>query len=121
ASGGESVQVFPPFDSVQMRRGSVKYIKVKAVKTFTLVGMLQDAHGNVLKNRYVRSDVSGGVINAEGVLTLDSGTANQKLTVRAENGQPSMLCALPSGMDRNKKVQFISTIKCRTTGQGEKK
>lgn len=121
ASGGESVQVFPPFDSVQMRRGSVKYIKVKAVKTFTVVGMLQDAHGNVLKNRYVRSDVSGGVINAEGVLTLDSGTANQKLTVRAENGQPSMLCALPSGMDRNKKVQFISTIKCRTTGQGEKK
>lgn len=121
ASGGESVQVFPSFDTVQMRRGSVKYIRVKAVKTFTVVGMLQDAHGNVLKNRYVRSDVSGGVINAEGVLTLDTGTANQTLTVRAENGQPAMQCALPSGMDRNKKVQFISTIKCRATGPGDKK
>ncbi|SFU14848.1 Outer membrane usher protein FimD/PapC [Kosakonia arachidis] len=121
ASGGESVQVFPPFDSVQMQRGSVKYIKVKAVKTFTVVGMLQDEDGNVLKNRYVSSDVSGGVINSEGVLTLDSGVDNQKLTVRAENGQPAMQCALPSGMDRNKKVQFFSTIKCRTTGQRERK
>jgi hypothetical protein len=122
ASGGESVQVFPPGDSMQMRRGSVKYIKVKAVKTFTVVGMLQDENGNVLKNRYVSSDVSGGVINAEGVLTLDSGLANRKLTVRAEQGQPAMLCELPLDMDKDKKVQFISAVKCRRAdGSGENK
>jgi hypothetical protein len=78
ASGGESVQVFPVSESMQMRRGSVKYIKVKAVRTFTVVGMLQDENGNLLKNRYVSSDVSGGVINAEGVLTLDSSLTNRK-------------------------------------------
>ena len=121
ASGGESVQMFPPADSVQMRRGSVKYIKVKAVKTFTVVGMLQDERGNVLKNRYVSSDVSGGVINAEGVLTLDSGTANRKLTVRAESGQPAMQCELPADMDKDKKVQFVSAVKCRADGSGENK
>lgn len=121
AGGGESVQVFPPSDSVQMRRGSVKYIKVKAVKTFTLVGILQDGNGNILKNRYVSTDVSGGVINAEGVLTLDSGTANRKLTVRAEKELPAMQCALPANMEKDKKVQFISTVTCRTVGTGENK
>lgn len=118
ASGGERVQVFPPASSVQMQRGSVKYISVKAVKTFTVVGMLQDENGNVLKNRYVNSDVSGGVINAEGVLTLDSGTANRTLTVRAENGQPGMQCALPAEMDKDKNVQFVSTVTCRADGAG---
>lgn len=121
ASGGESVHVFPSSDNVQMRRGSVKYIKVKAIKTFTVVGMLQTEDGNVLKNRYVSSDASGGVINAEGVLTLDSGTANRKLTVRAENEQPAMLCLLPADMDKDKKVQFVSAVKCRVDDSGENK
>lgn len=120
ASGGESVQVFPPSDSMQMRRGSVKYIKVKAVKTFTIVGMLQDGEGRVLKNRYVSSDVSGGVINPEGVLTLDSGVANRKLIVRAENGQPEMQCELPAGLGDDKKVQFINAVPCRTTSTAER-
>lgn len=121
SSGGGGVQVFPPRDSAQMRRGSVKYINVKAVRIFTIVGMLHDEHGNVLKNRYVKSDVSGGVINAEGVLTLDSGVANEMLTVRAEDGLPTMQCELPTGMDKDKKVQFISAIACRAVGAGEDK
>lgn len=121
ASGGESVQVFPSSDSVQMMRGSVKYIRVKAVKTFTLVGMLQDERGSLLKNRYVSTDVSGGVINAEGVLTLDSGVENRKLIVRAEKGLPAMQCELPAGMDKDKKVQFVSAVKCRTDRSGENK
>lgn len=118
-SGGENVQVFPAHDSVQMRRGSVKYIKVRAVKTLTIVGMLQDEGGNVLKNRYVSSDVSGGVINPEGVLTLDSGVGNKKLVVRAEKEQPGLQCALPTDMDSGKKVQFISAVKCRAATVGE--
>lgn len=121
ASGGESVQMFPQSDSMQMGRGSVKYIKVKAVKTFTVVGMLQDADGNVLKNRYVNSDASGGVINAEGVLTLDSGVANRMLTVRADSGLPALQCELPSDMDSSKKVHFINAIKCRSASTGENK
>lgn len=121
ASGGESVQMFPQSDSMQMGRGSVKYIKVKAVKTFTVVGMLQDADGNVLKNRYVNSDASGGVINAEGVLTLDSGVANRVLTVRADSGLPALQCELPSDMDSSKKVHFINAIKCRSASTGENK
>ncbi|MBD9552808.1 TcfC E-set like domain-containing protein [Pantoea sp. PNT01] len=121
ASGGDAVQVSPAFDSVQMQRGSVKYIKVKAVKTFTLVGMLQDENGNVLRNRYVNTDVASGVINAEGVLTLDSGTENRKLKIRAEEGLPAMQCDLPTGIDTNKKVQFISAIKCRAIDTGDKK
>ncbi|MFC0141470.1 hypothetical protein ACFFJN_15985 [Erwinia mallotivora] len=100
--------------------GSVKYIKVKAVKTFTVVGMLQDGEGKVLKNRYVSSDVSGGVINPEGVLTLDSGVANRTLIVRAENGQPAMQCELPTGLDNNKKVQFINEVPCRPTSTAER-
>lgn len=121
ARGGESVQVSPERQGVQMNRGSVQYVKVKAVKTFTVVGMLQDESGNVLKNRYVSSDVAGGVINAEGVLTLDSGATNKLLTVRVESGQPAMVCELPDGLDKDKKVQFISAVKCRTVSIGENK
>ncbi|ELW3333317.1 TcfC E-set like domain-containing protein [Salmonella enterica] len=119
AAGGESVQVFPPDGRVQMQRGSVKYMKVKAVKTFTVVGMLRDENGDILKNRYVSSDVGGGVINAEGVLTLDAGTGSRTLKVRAENGRPALECALPEDMDRSKKVQFVDMLTCRAAGGGE--
>nr|WP_314424651.1 TcfC E-set like domain-containing protein [uncultured Erwinia sp.] len=121
ASGGENVQVFPTQENIQMRRGSVKYIKVTAVKTFTIVGMLLDERGNVLKNRYVSSDVAGSVINAEGVLTLDSGTANRTLTVREDKGQPALSCGLPAAMDNGNKVQFISAVRCGPPRNGEKK
>ena len=113
ASGGESMQVSPPASSVQMQRGSVKYIRVKAVKSLTIVGMLQDENGILLKNRYVSSDISGGVINVEGVLTIDSSVKNRKLAVRAEDGQPPMQCTLPGDIDSEKKILFVSTITCR--------
>lgn len=117
--GGESVQIFPERQSVQMNRGSVQYVKVKAVKTFTLVGMLLDEQGQVIKNRYVKSDISSSMINAEGVLTLDSAIANRMLTVRAEDGQSALQCQLPSEMDKNKRVQFISAIRCQVLSTGE--
>lgn len=119
ARGGDSVQISPESQSVQMNRGSVQYIKVKAVKTITLVSMLQDERGTVLKNRYVSSDVSSAMINAEGVLTLDSGLANQKLTVRAETEQSALQCQLPAVMDAENKVQFFSAIICRDINKEE--
>lgn len=67
------------------------------------------------------SDVSGGVINAEGVLTLDSGAENRKLMVRGEKGQPARQCTLPAGLDSSKKVVFISAIACRAVSTGEHK
>jgi outer membrane usher protein FimD/PapC len=120
ARGSDSVQVFPERQSVQMSRGSVQYVNVKTVKTFTLVGMLQDEQGKAVKNRYVRSDVGGSIVNAEGVLTLDTGVANRLLTVQAENGLPSLQCVLPSGLDKNKKVQFISAVRCQIASTVEK-
>lgn len=120
ARGSDSVQVFPERQSVQMSRGSVQYVNVKTVKTFTLVGMLQDEQGKAVKNRYVRSDVGGSIVNAEGVLTLDTGVANRLLTVQAENGLPTLQCVLPSGLDKNKKVQFISAVRCQIASTVEK-
>ena len=117
AGGGDNITVFPERQSVQMNRGSVKYVKLKAVKSFSLVGMLKDNRGQVLKNRYVSSDVSGGMVNAEGVLTLDSGINNGRLNIRAENGLPALQCTLPidTSWDKNKKVQFIDDIQCDVT------
>lgn len=112
------MQISPSVQGVQMNRGSVQYIKIKAVKTFTVVGILQDEHGDVLKNRYVSSDVSSGVINAEGVLTLDSGMAKKLLKVRAEGSQPALQCELPKGMDKDKKVKFVSEVRCRAASAG---
>lgn len=117
--GGESVQISPERQSMQMNRGSVQYVKVKALKTFTLVGMLLDERGQVLKNRYVKSGISSGMINADGVLTLDSAIANRMLTVRAEDGQRALQCPLPSSMDQNKRVQFISAVRCQAVSTGE--
>lgn len=119
--GGESVQVSPERQDVQMNRGSVQYLTVKAVKTFTLVGILNNEQGEVLKNRYVSSDVSGGVINAEGVLTLDTGVTNRLLNVRPENGQAAMTCDLPTDLNIDKKIQFLSAIQCRKDTSGVNK
>lgn len=119
ASGGDSIQVFPSRDSLQMGRGSVKLINVKAVRTFTLVGRLQDSHGNVIVNRSVSSDVSGGVVNTEGIVTLDASVDTHTLHIRAENGFPSMRCKLPEGLDKNQKVHFIGKIKCDLSRSGE--
>jgi len=121
ARGGEGVQVFPEHHSVQMNRGSVKYLKVKAMKTFTLVGMLKDEQGNLLKNRYVSSDVAGAMINADGVLTLDAGVSNRLLTVTEKEGRPKMQCALPSEMDKKKQIHFINTVLCKAVSVGEEK
>lgn len=120
ARGDESVQVFPERQSIQMRRGSVQYVQVKTVKTFTLVGMLLDEKGNALKNRRVKSDVASGMINAEGVLTLDTGVTNRQLIVQAEDSQPALRCGLPAEMEPNNKVQFISAVHCQIANTEEK-
>ncbi|WP_231564416.1 TcfC E-set like domain-containing protein [Enterobacter sp. Bisph1] len=113
ASGGESLQVFPPRDSMQMQRGSVKYIKVQARQTMTLVGILLDESGNVLVNRTVKSDLAEGFINSEGVATVDSGLTNKILTVKARKELPAMECTLPENRDTSKKVQFLNEINCQ--------
>ncbi|WP_437616464.1 CS1-pili formation C-terminal domain-containing protein [Erwinia sp. V71] len=98
----------------------MQYVKVRTLKTYTLVSMLQDERGTLLTQRYVSSDVSGAMINAEGVLTLDSGVANPMLTVSAEAEKPQMLCPLPAA-DREQTVVFISALRCRTAPTGAEK
>ncbi len=65
--------------------------------------------------------MSPAALSSEGVLTLDSGVTNRMLSIRAEKGQPALQCELPAGMDKTKKVQFISTVACRAAGTGEHK
>ncbi|HID3975207.1 TPA: hypothetical protein ACXE0Z_004699 [Enterobacter cloacae] len=48
ATGGESVKVFPEQQSVQLNKGSVQYVKVQAMKTYSLIGSLQDERGELL-------------------------------------------------------------------------
>ncbi|MGP3591046.1 TcfC E-set like domain-containing protein [Vagococcus sp. WN89Y] len=120
ARGDESVQVSPERQTIQMRRGSVQYVQVKTVKTFTLVSMLLDGQGNPIKNRRVKSDVTSSMVNAEGVLTLDSGVMNRQLVVLAEKHLPALQCGLPATMEPNKKVQFISAVRCRIANTEEK-
>ncbi len=110
--GGHNGKVFPEYESMQMNRGSVKYLKLKAIKTTVLVGMLQDNRGQMLRHRQVISDISSGVINAEGVLTLDTGINNQKLTVLADGQLPALSCQLPDALSSEKAVQFFPVIRC---------
>ena len=44
----ESVKVFPEQQSVQLNKGSVQYVKVQAMKTYSLIGPLQDERGELL-------------------------------------------------------------------------
>ncbi len=114
ATGGNSVKVFPEQQSIQLNKGSVQYMKVQAVKTRTLIGTLQDEQGEMLKNRYVESDVGRAVINAEGVLTLESGRKNRTLKLRAENDRPALTCRLPVADDtKDNDVHFVSAVMCK--------
>ncbi|EUD06728.1 MULTISPECIES: CS1-pili formation C-terminal domain-containing protein [Providencia] len=110
--GEHNGKVFPEYESMQMNRGSVKYLKLKAIKTTVLVGMLQDNRGQMLRHRQMISDISSGVINAEGVLTLDTGINNQKLTVLADGQLPALSCQLPDALSSEKAVQFFPVIRC---------
>ncbi|MCU6345970.1 TcfC E-set like domain-containing protein [Enterobacter quasiroggenkampii] len=123
ATGGDSVKVFPEQQSVQLNKGSVQYVKVQAVKTYSLIGTLLDERGELLRNRYVESDVDGAVINAEGVLTIETGRKNRTLKLRAEDNGPALTCSLPAADEAalNKGVRFVSALKCRAANTGEKK
>ncbi|MGK5718704.1 TcfC E-set like domain-containing protein [Proteus mirabilis] len=114
--GTNNGKVFPEYESINMNRGSVKYLKLKAVKTTVLVAMLQDNFGQILKHRQVTSDISSGIINAEGVLTLDSGINNQKLTVLGNSQSPALSCQLPDVLSPGKDVQFFPVIHCSPIG-----
>lgn len=113
ATGGDSVRVFPEQQSVQLNKGSVQYVKVKAVKTYTLVGTLQNEQGELLKNRFVESDISGAVINAEGVLTLETGAKNKTLLLKEEGGKPPLKCSIPATDDAGTNaIRFVDALKC---------
>lgn len=115
ASNGDSVMVYPQRQNLQMNRGSVKYLKVKAVRTYTLIARLYDEQENILRNRYVNSEFSSGLINPEGVLTIDVATNEKRLTINAGNRQQAMFCDLPSTKTDEKKVYFIPKIRCQKT------
>ncbi|ECL2126669.1 CFA, I fimbrial subunit C usher protein [Salmonella enterica subsp. enterica] len=121
ATGGDSVKVYPEQQSIQLNKGSVQYLKVQAVKTDFLIGTLQDEKGELLRNRYVESDVSGAVINAEGVLTLETGKKNRTLKLRAEGDKPALTCNLPAADAAigDKSVRFASAVKCSVAGTGD--
>ncbi len=69
---------FPEYESINMNRGSVKYLKLKPSKQQCWWQCYKITFGQILKHRQVTSDISSGIsINAEGVLTLDSGINNQ--------------------------------------------
>lgn len=122
SSGDNSLKIFPEQQSVQLNKGSVQYIKVKAVKTLTLIGTLLDEQGNLLKNRYVESDIGGAVINAEGVLTLEMGRGNKTLILRAEGEKPALICNLSGGDDTGKdSVRFVNALKCGIADKGNLK
>lgn len=121
ARGGDSVRVFPAQQSVQLNRGSVQYVKVQAVKTYTLIATLLDENGEMMTNRQVSSDVAGSVINAEGVLTLEVGVKNRRLSVRKEYEKPALVCLLPPvDAATAKDISFISAISCNTLPSGAK-
>lgn len=110
--------VYPQRQNFQMSRGSVEYMKVKAVRTYTLIGRLYNEQGEMLKNRYVNSEISSGLINPEGVLTIDVAASEKRLTINAGNTQPAVQCDLPSTMIGDKKVYFIPEIHCRNKESG---
>lgn len=122
ATGGDSVKVFPEQESIQLNKGSVQYVKVNAVKTYSFIGTLLDEQGKLLKNRFVESDVSGSVINAEGVLTLETGRNNRILKMRSEDGKPALTCILPVIEDlQNTSVRFFNALICSVEHEGDKK
>ncbi|EUD06298.1 TcfC E-set like domain-containing protein [Providencia alcalifaciens] len=116
SAGNSNAKVFPESEYVQMNRGSVKYLKLKAVKATVLIGMLQDSNGKILKHLQVDSDIARGVINADGVLTLEMGENNKVLTVLDKDLLPTLSCSIPKENSNNNGVQFYSAIQCLPIG-----
>lgn len=114
ARGDNGVQIYPAQHHVQMNKGSVGYVQVKAVNTRTLVAILRDEQGNKLRNRAVSSDTGNGRVNADGVLTLDISQQTRTLHIAAENGSPALVCPLPAtNITGKQKVQFENHVLCK--------
>lgn len=109
----QSTQLYPSLHHIQMNKGSVGYLQVKAISTRTFIAVLRDEEGQILRNRSVNSDISHAMINADGVLTLDIGPKTQVLTVNAENGTSSLICSIPNTQTITSKVQFENNVLCR--------
>lgn len=116
ASKQTNAKVFPDYQSLQMNRGSVKYLKLKAIKTTVLIGLLLDERGQRLMNRQVNSDITSGFVNAEGIVTLEMGVNNKTLTVSCDEYLAPLTCVIPEINFNDKDVQFHEVIQCRRTG-----
>ena len=112
ASRGNNLSIHPRYINAQMSRGSVQHINIKAIKTITLVSMLKDENGNIIKNRNVTSDVSSSIINQDGILTLETGVKNKLIRVTNKNGEVEMKCELPSN-NTHDDVNFIPNLLCK--------
>lgn len=74
---------------------------------------MQNEQGELLKNRFVESDISGAVINAEGVLTLETGAKNKTLLLKEEGGKPPLKCSIPATDDAGTNaIRFVDALKC---------
>lgn len=113
APSGEGIKIYPENYTLRMNRGSVNYLKLRAVKTETVVGMLTDENGELLYNQEISSDVGKARINSDGVFTLEVNAANPKITLTGQGDQPGLICPLaPAPFAEKGKVRFVDTLAC---------
>ncbi|WP_176488629.1 CS1-pili formation C-terminal domain-containing protein [Candidatus Regiella insecticola] len=109
--GEDGVKIYPEDYSLRMNRGSVNYLKLRAVKTQTVVGMLKDKQGNLLRNQEVASDVGKARINSEGVFTLEVSAAKPQITVTGDDGKPRLVYSLPPSPEGERdEVRFVDVL-----------
>lgn len=111
--GSAGLRVYPDNYTSRMNYGSVDYLKLRAVRTRTLVSRLFDEQGKLLRNRTVVSDVSSGQINSDGVLTLDIKSGEKDIQVNRLETNPGLHCRIPeTSSERDSDVLFINKISC---------
>ena len=112
-SADHSASVTPERVSFQMNRGSVGYVKVQSVQMQTLIGVLRDANGRILPNGSVVAGSEKGLVNNEGVLTMDIVTGTRALKVNHAETQQQLTCALPQTSVVKEEILYFDNISCK--------
>lgn len=112
-SADSSANVTPSGMTVQMNRGSVGYVKVRSVKTRTLIAVLRDTSGNILPNSVVTVNEAKGYVGDDGILTMNIAAKDRQLTVTDKHHNRELSCTIPEAQESEGQVQFHDNMICR--------
>lgn len=118
-SNNLGVKFIPSMIDLELGKGSIDTVDVRAVKVYTVVTQLFDMDNKLLQNFYVESDVDKVFVNGDGVLVIETSYMNNQFVVMHAESAEKYHCKFVSDNDTKQNVVFIESISCVINSMGK--